>query len=323
MKAVVQHEYGGTDRWEVGDVPEPVPDRDQVLVRVHAAGVDRGVWHVMTGLPLAGRLAFGLRRPKQPVVGMDLAGVVEAVGPDVTRFAVGDPVLGAGTGTFAELALAREKHLVAKPAGLSYEEAAALPVSALTALHGLRDTGRVQKGQRVLIVGASGGVGTYAVQLARAFGAEVAGVCRTSKVEGVRALGADPVVDYTREDPLDLGPRFDLVLDIGGDRSLGQLRRMLVPGGTLVLVGGEGGGRLIGSLRRSLAAVLVSPFVKQRLAMFLSLTKAEDLQLLADMAERGEIRPVVARAYPLDAAREALDALVAGDVLGKAVVTVR
>ena len=244
---------------------------DEVLVRVHAAGVDQGVWHVMAGLPYPIRLAgYGIRAPKNPVPGADLAGVVEAVGKDVTRFQPGDEVFGIGKGSFAEYARAREDKLAPKPANLSFEQAAAVAISGLTALQGLRDHGNVRPGQKVLIIGASGGVGTYAVQMAKAFGAEVTGVCSTAKVDLVRSIGADHVIDYTREDFAEGKQRYDVILDIGGNSSLSRLRRALTPKGTLVIVGGETGGRWLGGFDRQLRARLLSPFVGQTLTTFIS-----------------------------------------------------
>lgn len=322
MKAIVQDEYGDADRLELRDVPDPVPGKGEVLLDVHAAGLERGAWHLMTGRPLIGRVAIGVRRPRWPL-GIEVSGVVSAVGEGVTRFAVGDAVLGAGTAVYAERARAKEKNLVPKPAELSFVEAAALPVSAVTALQAVRDKGRVEQGDRVLVIGASGGVGTYVVQLARAFGAEVAGVCRTEKVAGVRALGADPVLDYTRDDLSGLEGRFDVVVDIGGLRPLGRLRRLLTPRGTLVLAGGEGGGRWLGGTERQLQALLWSPFIGQRLAPFLSTTKTDDLATVAGLAAGGDIRPVLDATYPLDAVPEAMRRLVDGSVLGKVVIAVR
>ncbi len=322
MKAIVQDEYGNADRLELRDVPPPVARPGEVVLDVHAAGLDRGAWHLMTGLPLVGRAAMGLRRPKWPV-GMEVSGVVSAVGDGVTALAVGERVLGVGTATYAERARAKVKHLVRKPDELSYVEAAALPVSAVTALQAMRDVGRVSPGDRVLVIGASGGVGTYAVQLARVLGAEVAGVCRTEKVDGVRALGADPVVDYTRDDLADHAGRYDVVVDLGGLRPVRELRRLLTPRGTLVIAGGEGGGRVLGGLQRQLTVLALSPFVRQRLTTFVSVTKADDLATVADLAARGEIRPVIDTTFPLDAMPDAMRALVRGEVLGKIVIAVR
>src|ERR687885_1777211 len=283
MKAIVHDAYGSADLLEFRDIPTPVIGDDEVLVRVHAAGVDRGVWHLMTGLPYAIRLAgYGLRAPKNPVLGRDLAGVVETVGKNVTRFRPGDEVLGIGEGSFAEYARAREDKLAPRAANLTFEQAAAVAISGLTALQGLRDHGRVEPGQEVLIIGASGGVGTFAVQLAKAFGAHVTGVCSTAKVEMVRSIGADRVIDYTREDFAKGERRYDLILDIGGNSSLARPRRVLSPPGTLIIVGGEGGGRWLGGTDRQLRALALSRFVDQKLGTFISKENHEDLLVLKE-----------------------------------------
>lgn len=322
MKAIVQDAYGSPNVLKLADINKPEPGDNEVLVRVHAAGVDRGVWHLMTGLPYLARLAFGFRAPKTPVAGMGLAGVVEAVGLDVSRFAPGDEVFGVGKGTFAEYALAREDKLAPKPANLTFEQAAALAISGLTALQGLRDHGKVRPGQQALIVGASGGVGTCAVQIAKAFGAHVTGVCSTTKVDMVRSIGADHVIDYTREDFADGEQTYDLILDIGGSSSLSRLRRALRPRGTLVLVGGEGGGRWLGVVGRLLRARLLSPFVGQNMRTFLSSENHEDMSVLADLMESGKLTPVIDRTYPLAEVPEAMRYLEEGHVRGKVAITV-
>ena len=247
MKAIVRDIYGPPDVLELRDIDKPEVADDEVLVSVRAAGVGRDVWHVMTGLPYPIRLAgFGFRAPKNPVIGSDVAGVVEEVGKNVTRFQPGDEVFGIGKGAYAEYVCAREDKLAPKPANLTFEQAAVVAISGSTALQALRDHGRVEPGQEVLIIGASGGVGTYAVQLAKAFGAQVTGVCSTTKVEMVRSIGADHVIDYTRDDFAGGDQRYDLILDIGGNSSLARLRRALTPRGTLVITGGETDGRLLG-----------------------------------------------------------------------------
>lgn len=322
MKAVIQESYGGADTLELREVPVPSPRRGEVLVRVRAAGIDRGTWHLMAGLPLVMRLGFGLRGPRQPTPGRDLAGIVEAVGEGVTRFAKGDAVYGTGHGSLAEFARAREDRLAAKPVSLSFEQAAAVPVSALTALQALRNAGRVEPGQSVLVIGASGGVGTYAVQLAKAFGAEVTGVCSTTKVDLVRSLGADHVIDYTRSDLDDDARQYDLVLDIAGNRPVARLRRLLTPTGTLVIVGGEGGDRWTGGMQRQLGAVALSPLVRHRLAMMLSRENSADLVTLADLADQGAFRPAIDRTFTLDSAAKAMHHLEAGHARGKVVVQV-
>src|SRR5215203_5931469 len=265
MKAIVGDTYGSPEVLELRDIDKPEIADDEVLVRVHAAGVDRGVWHIMSGLPYPIRLAgYGLRAPKNPVIGSDVAGVVEAVGKDVTRFQPGDEVFGIGKGSYTEYVCAREDKLAHKPANLTFEQAAVVAISGLTALQGLRDHGRVEPEQEVLVIGASGGVGTFAVQLAKVFGAHVTGVCSTTKVDMVRSIGADHVIDYTREDFAEGGQRYDLILDIGGNSSLSRLRRALASRGTLVLVGGEGGGRWLGGLDRSLRAMMLAAVLDDR-----------------------------------------------------------
>jgi NADPH:quinone reductase-like Zn-dependent oxidoreductase len=323
MKAITQDTYGSADVLELRDVERPEVGAGEVLVRVRAAGVDRGVWHLMTGLPYPVRLAgYGLRAPKNPVPGMDVAGVVEAVGDRVTRFRPGDEVFGIGKGTFAELALADESKLAPKPSNLTFEQAAAVAISGLTALQGLRDHARVRPGQLVLVIGASGGVGSYAVQLAKAFGAEVTGVASTAKADLVRSLGADHVLDYTREDFADGTRRYDVVLDIGGNSSLSRLRRALTPTGTLVIAGGEGGGRWLGGTDRQLRAMALSPFVGQRLTTFVSKEAGEDILVLAELVEAGKVTPAVDRTYPLGEAPEAVRYVEQGRARGKVVVTV-
>jgi NADPH:quinone reductase-like Zn-dependent oxidoreductase len=327
MKAIVQDTYGSTDVLEFSEIDQPVPSGDQVLVRVHAAGLDRGVWHVMTGLPYLIRFVvptLGLRKPKVPVRGMDLAGRVEAVGSNVTRFQPGDVVFGwTDDGAFAEYACAREDHLAAKPAALSFEEAAVVPISGFAALQGLRDVGEIQAGQKILVIGAAGGVGSFAVQLAKAFGAEVTGVCRSAQVELVRSIGADEVIDYTRQDATDGTRRWDLILDTAGHRSLSRLRRALTPGGTLVIVGSEGRGRWMGGFDRNLRAVVLSRVVGQRLRMLSSKPRQDDLQTLRELIEAGKVTPVVDRAYPLDEVPEAIRYLVEGrGGSGKVVITI-
>jgi NADPH:quinone reductase-like Zn-dependent oxidoreductase len=322
MKAIVQDAYGSPNVLKLADINKPEPGDNEVLVRVHAAGVDRGMWHLMTGLPYLTRLAFGLRAPKNPVPGMDLAGVVEAVGKDVSRFAPGDEVFGVGKGTFAEYALAREDKLAPKPANLTFEQAAVLAISGLTALQGLRDHGRIEPGQEVLIVGASGGVGTFAVQIAKAFGGRVTGVCGAAKVEMVRSIGAYHAIDYTREDFAEGDPRYDLILDIGGNSSLSRLRRALAPKGTLVIVGGEGGGRWLGGTDRQLRAMMLSPFVGQKLLAFVSPENHEDMMALKELIESGKVMPVIDRTYPLAEVPEAIRYLENGRARGKVVIRV-
>jgi NADPH:quinone reductase-like Zn-dependent oxidoreductase len=323
MKAIVQDTYGSTDVLELQDIDKPEIADDEVLVRVHAAGVDRGVWHLMTGLAYPIRLAgYGLRAPKNPVRGRDVAGVVEAVGGNVTRFQPGDEVFGIGEGSFAEYVRAPENKLAPKPANLTFEQAAVVAISGLTALQAVRDHGQVQPGQQVLIIGASGGVGTFAVQLAKAFGADVTGVCSTTKTDLVRSIGADHVIDYTREDFAEGQRRYDVILDIGGNSSLSRLRRALAPQGTLVIVGGEGGGRWLGGLDRQLRALVLSRFVDQKLRMFISKENLADLVVLKELIESGKIRPVIDRTYPLREAPKAIRYMEEGHARGKVVITI-
>jgi NADPH:quinone reductase-like Zn-dependent oxidoreductase len=324
MRAVVQDTYGSVDVLHTAETAWPEVGADDVLVRVRAAGVHIGDWHVMVGQPYLMRVAgFGLRRPKARVRGMDLAGTVQAVGAGVTRFRPGDDVFGTGDGAFAEYATARVASLAVKPAALTFEQAAAVPTSACTALQALRDAGRLAAGQRVLVVGASGGVGLFAVQIAKAFGAEVTGVASTAKVELVRSVGADRVLDYTAAELIGDGRGYDLVLDLGGTRPLSALRRLLSARGTLVLVGGEGGGRWIGgALVRSLRAVVLSPFLRQSLRMLVATTRAADLQVLAELMEAGTVVPVVDRVYPLSQAPDAVRHLLDGHARGKVVLAV-
>ena len=322
MKAITQDIYGSADVLELRDIVRPDIADDEVLVRVHAAGVDRGVWHVMTGLPYLGRLAFGIRAPKMPVPGMDLAGVVEAVGDDVTRFLPGDAVFGIGKGAYAEYARAPEAKLAPKPANLSFAQAAAVPISGLTALQAVRDHGKVRTGHRLLVIGASGGVGTYAVQIAKTFGAHVTGVCSASKADLVRSLDADHVIDYAADDFADSADRYDVIIDIGGNSSLGRLRRALTTDGTLVIVGSEGGGRWFGGIDRQLRASLLSPFVSQTLGTFMNRENHEDMLILKQLVEAGEVTPAVERTFPLHAAQKALQHMAEGRAHGKVVITV-
>jgi NADPH:quinone reductase-like Zn-dependent oxidoreductase len=324
MKAIVQDRYGEAgDVLRVAEIARPEIGADEVLLRVRAAGVDRGVWHVMAGLPYPLRLAgYGVRAPKNPVPGSEVAGVVQAVGKDVTRFRPGDEVFGIGKGSFAEYACAREDKLAAKPANLTYEQAAAVSISGLTALQGLSDRGHVQRGQKVLVIGASGGVGTFAVQIAKAFGAEVTGVCSTTKADMVRSLGADHVIDYTRDDIADGGQRYNVILDVGGHRSLNRLRRALTPRGTLVIVGSETGGRWLGGFDRSLRAPVLSLFVGQKLAALVSSENAHDLIVLTELIESGAVTPVIDRTFPLSEAPAAIQYVVDGHARGKVVITV-
>ena len=324
MKVIIQDRYGSADVLQLRDIEKPAMGVEDVLVRVHAAGVHIGDWHLMSGEPYLMRImGFGFRAPKARVRGIDVAGTVEAVGQDVKQLQVGDEVFGTCDGSFAEYASARQDMLALKPANLTFEQAAAVPTSAFTALQALR-TGGIKPAQKVLIVGASGGVGMFAVQIAKSFGAEVTGVCSTAKVDMVRSVGADHVIDYTKEDFMNTrgAPRYDLVLDMGGNRSLSQLRRALTPGGTLVLVGGEGGDRWIG-IGRSLQALGGSRFVSQKLRPLSAKPNQADLQFLKELIEAGKLKPVIDRTYPLSEAPNAIRHLHEGRARGKLVISVR
>jgi NADPH:quinone reductase-like Zn-dependent oxidoreductase len=324
VKAIVQDVYGSADVLKLRDIDKPVIGDRDVLVRVRAAGVDPSVWHIMSGQPyLVRAMGIGLRRPRQQVRGWDLAGTVEAVGGQVTRVKPGDEVFGTSGGSFAEYARAAEDKVVVKPATVSFEQAAAVPTSATTAVQALRDSGRLAAGQRVLVIGAAGGVGHFAVQIARAMGAKVTGVCSTAKLDLVRSIGADDVVDYTRDDVTDGTRRFDLILDNAGNRPLAALRRALTPAGALVIIGGEGGGPWIGGLQRNLGAGLLTLFVKQRLVTCFARAKGSDLEYLRGLMEAGKMTPVIDRTFPLAEAPEAVRYLQHGKTRGgKVVLTV-
>lgn len=315
----MQGSYGSADVLELREVERPAVANDRILVRVKAAGVNMADWHLMTGLPTVARLALGFGAPKQPIRGSDVAGVVEEVGAAVTRFRPGDEVFGSATGAFAEFALSRESRLAPKPANLTFEQAAAVSMAGYTALQAVRDQAHVELGQRVLVIGAAGGVGSFAVQLAKHFGAHVTGACSTSKVELVRSLGADAVVDYTRET---LTGTYDTIIDTAGNRPLRMLRRLLTPRGTLVIVGAEGGTRLLGSLDRSLRASVVSPFVGQKLLTLMATEKHDDMVTLAELLASGAITPAIDRVFPLAEVPDAIRHLEAGRAAGKVVVTV-
>jgi len=322
MKAIVQDRYGTADVLELEDVDEPKVASGDVLLRVHAASAHVGDWHFMTGLPYLFRIAgSGLRAPKTRVRGTDVAGRVEAIGKDVTRFQPGDEVFGICDGAFAEYAAAREDKIAPKPANLTFEQAATVPTSGSTALQALRDAGKVQPRRTVLIIGAAGGVGSFAVQIAKAFGAHVTGVCSATKVELVRSIGADDVIDYTRDDFAETGQRYDLILDIAGNRSLSHLRRGLAPRGTLVIVGGEGGGRWFGGIDRQLRAQMLSPFVSQKLGTFIAKQKGDNLVVLKELIEAGKVVPVIDTTYPLSEVPEAIRHLEEGHARGKVIIT--
>lgn len=324
MKAIVQDRYGSADVLELRDVDKPLVKAGEVLVRVHAAGVDPGVWHLMTGMPYLIRvMGYGLRAPKYRVRGRALAGRVEAVDERVTQFRPGDEVFGTCEGSFADYASARADRLAPKPANLTFEQAATVPISAQTALQALRDTARVRPGQTVLIVGAAGGVGSFAVQLAKAFGAHVTGVSSTTKADLVRSIGADDVIDYTRDDFAAGTRRYDVILDNAGNRPLSQLRRALAPRGTLVIIGGEGGGPWIGLLKRIFQTLLLAPFVRGHKLRALTATERQaDLQFLTELIEAGKVTPVIDRTYSLRDAPEAIRYLAQGHARGKVVIAV-
>jgi NADPH:quinone reductase-like Zn-dependent oxidoreductase len=320
MKAIVHDAYGPPELLELRDIDRPAIDDAEVLVRVHAAGLHVGDCFGVRGSPFAMRIVTGLLKPKKGIPGFDLAGQVDAVGKSVTRFKPGDEVFGACNGSCAEYASTAESQLALKPANLSLVEAAALPTSALAALHGLRDAGKIQAGQKVLINGASGGVGTFAVQIAKSFGAEVTGVCSTANVELVRSLGADYVIDYTREDFTLREGHYDLIFDNVENRSLAECRRALTPVGTLILNSGTGA-QGIEMLIRLVKPLVVSPFVRQKLRRYLSTPNHEDLVVVKDLVESGKLRPVIERTYPLAKTAEALRHIETGHVRGKVVVT--
>lgn len=321
MRAIVQDTYGPPDSLEVGEIPRPESGDGELLVRVQAAGVDAGVWHATTGLPYLARLGLGLRKPKNRVPGLAFAGRVETVGAGVAGFAPGDEVYGTCGGSFAHYAVARPDKVAAKPANLTVAEAAAVPVSSVTALKAVRDAGRIQPGQRVLVTGAGGGVGTYAVQLAKAYGADVTGVCSAAKTDIVRSLGADEVIDYATTDFTRGREQYDLIIDIAGNRRVTDLRRVLTPRGTLVIVGGEGGGRWLGGFHRTLRAMLVSLFVRQRLRGLIAIDRAEDLKVVTQLIEAGKVTPAVDRTFPLNEAGRAVQYLHESRARGKIVIT--
>jgi NADPH:quinone reductase-like Zn-dependent oxidoreductase len=322
MKAIVQDGYGlPEDQLELRDTDAPLVGEDQVLLRVQAVGVAIGDRLIMTGQPYIARPGYGLLGPKHRIPGIDVAGVVEAIGRNVTGFQLGDEVFGWCDGALAEYVAVRADALVSKPANLTSEQAAAVPTSAFAALQALRDTGQIHEGQQVLILGASGGVGTFAVQIAKSFGAEVTGVCSTRNVDMVRSLGADHVVDYTREAIAESGRRYDLILDLAGNRSLSDLRSVLANKGTLVIVGGSGGAWFMG-FGRTLRAAMISPFVGQRLRPFFSKPNQEDLVVLRALLESGHITPLVDRTFPLSAIAAAMAYIGQRHTQGKTVITV-
>jgi NADPH:quinone reductase-like Zn-dependent oxidoreductase len=322
MKAIVHHKYGAPDVLEPRDVDEPALTDDGVLVRVRASSVNPAEWFAVTGRPYVARPAMGLLRPKDAVLGADFAGTVEAVGSAVTELRPGDAVFGgSSSGAFAEYVCVR-KAVVPKPANLTFEQAAVVPTAAVTALQGLRDKGRIRPGQKVLVNGASGGVGTFAVQLAKVFGAEVTGVCSTSKVDLVRSLGADHVIDYTREDFTRSGQRYDLLLDVAGSRSWRECRRVLDHKATLVLIGGPKANRWLGPLGHIAGVRLASLRASQKVVFFVAKFNREDFVVLRELLEAGKVTPVIDRRYALSELPEALRYLGEGHARGKVVITV-
>jgi NADPH:quinone reductase-like Zn-dependent oxidoreductase len=323
MKAICFDRYGPPDVLELREVDRPEPQEGEILVRVRAASVNPREWHFMRGTPYVLRAQAGLRRPKDNRLGIDMAGVVESVGRNVTRFRPGDEVFGSANGALAEyVAVGQDGAVLAKPANVTFEQAAAVPVAAYTALQALRDRGKVQPGQRVLVTGAGGGVGTFTAQLAKSFGAEVTGVCSGAKAELVRSIGADHVIDYAREDFTRGRQRYDLIVDIVGDHGLGDIRRTLTRTGTLVVVGAPDKGRWLGPLAGLGRMLVVAPFVSQRLLPMLAHDSREDLELLRGLMESGKLTPVVGRTYPLSETADAIRYLEEGHATGKIVVTV-
>ena len=322
MKAIVQDTYGTADVLSLEDIDEPVAGSGEVLLRVEAASVFIGDWHIMTGLPYVFRTANGLRGPKVRVRGQDVAGRVEAVGDGVAGVQLGDEVFGTCNGSFAEHATARADKIAPKPANLTFEQAAAVPTTGTTALQAVRKVGKVQPGQTVLVIGAAGGVGSFIVQIAKADAAHVTGVCSTRQVDLVRSIGAEDVIDYTRDDFAEMGKRYDLILVTAGHDSLSRLRRALHPKGTLVIVGAEGGGQWFGGIGRQLRASMISPFSNQQLGTFIARQNGEDLLVLKDLIEGGKVTPVIGKTYPLSEVPEAVRHLTEGHAQGKVVITV-
>jgi len=323
MKGIVQDRYGNADVLQLQEIPTPEPGPNAVLVEVRAASLFVGDWHIMAGLPYAIRPSFGLRKPKVRVRGQDVAGRVVAIGPG-SRFQLGEDVYGTCGGSFAEFAAASDDKLAPKPANLSFEQAATVPIAGTTALQAVRDAGRVRAGQSVLIVGAAGGVGSFAVQIAKASDAHVTGVCSTGQTDLVRSLGADAIIDYTKDDFTQLDDRYDLIVVVGGGDSVSRLRRALTPKGTLVVAGGEGGGKWLGRGGRLIYAPMLNPFVSQRLVGFAVKHNSDDLSALRALIETGEVTPVVGKTYQLSEIPNAMRDLDAGASRGgKTVIAVR
>src|SRR6266704_3238069 len=326
MKAIVYHTYGSPDVLKLEEIQKPVPQDNEVLVHVHAASVNAADWHLMRGAPFLARFANGLQKPKNTKLGADVAGRVEAVGRNVTQFQVGEEVFGCmplhELGSLAEYVCAHEDAVALKPSKMTFEQAAAVPLAAFTALQGLRDKGQIKLGQKVLVNGASGGVGTAAVQIAKSFGTEVTGVCNTRNVDMVRSLGADQVIDYTQEDFTKNGQHYDLILDSIGNHSLSACRRVLNPKGIYVMVGGPAGRWMIGALARVLTALVWSRFVSQKLVMCFARPSREDLTVMQELMKAGKVIPVIDRRYKLSEVPEAIRYLEEGHARGKVVISV-
>jgi len=321
MKAIVYHRYGSPDVLQWEEIEKPIPGDNEVLIRVRAASVNPLDWHFMRGLPYVVRIPAGLRKPKVTGLGVDVAGQVEAVGRNVTQLKPGDEVFGSCRRAFAEYVCASESSLVMKPDNVTFEQAASVPVAAFTALQGLRDKGHIQPRQKVLINGAAGGVGSFAVQIAKSFGAEVTGVCSTRNVGMVRSIGADQVIDYTQEDFTKSGQRYDLLFDAVGNHSLFACRRVLNPKGVLIMAGGEGGRWMVRALGRAITALVLSRFVSQNLTGLLARTRKEDLTVMHQLMEAGKVTPVIDRRYRLSEVPEAIRYLEQGHARGKVVIT--
>lgn len=323
MKAIVYCDFGPADVLRLEEINKPVPKDDQVLIKVRAASVNPFDWHFMRGTPYVMRMEAGLRKPQSTRLGGDVAGQIAVVGRNVTQWKVGDEVFGTCSGSFAEFCIGKSR-LSLKPKNLSFEQAASIPVAALTALQALRDKGKLQAGQKVLINGASGGVGTFAVQIAKALGGKVTGVCSGKNVELVRSLGAEQVIDYTKQDFSQAGERYDLIIDNVGTQPLSAFRRVLTPNGICVLIGGggPGEGKWIGPMARPLKAMLISPFVSQKMSMMIAEITSADLKLLSDLTESGKVTPVIDRTYKLDQVPDAIRYLEQGHARGKVIVSV-
>ena len=323
MKAIVYHRYGSPDVLSYEEMAKPAPAENEVLIRVRAAAVNPYDWHFMRGEPYAVRIvARGLRKPKDPRLGADVAGVIEAVGKNIKQFKPGDAVFGSCKGAFAEYACASESKLAMKPDNITFEQAASVPIAAFTALQGLRDEGKLQPGQKVLINGAAGGVGTFAVQIAKSFGAEVTGVCSTRNVEMVRSIGADQAADYTQEDFTKSAQRYDVILDCVGNHSFSECRRVLNPRGVYVGAGGTTDNWMIGPLTSALKALVLSWFVSQKQVMVLAKPIKADLAIMGKLMEAGKVTPVIDRSYSLSEVPDAIRYLEAGHARGKVVITV-